>query len=62
MGGQLRVYADVYADPDVPGSGVWFGSFRVSGAGPGDGELQHCVDKVSYIERGKKRAMSNICG
>lgn len=46
MGGQLRVYTDGHFDPDVPGCRVWFGSFREPGPGLGDGQLQHCTDKV----------------
>ena len=46
MGDQLCVYTDGHFDPDVPGSRVWFGSRGEPGAGLGDGQLQHCTDKV----------------
>lgn len=46
VGSQLCVYTDGHSDPDVPGRWVWLGSCREPGAGLGDGQLQHCTDKV----------------
>lgn len=39
VGGQLRVYADGYTDPHVPGSGLWPGSCREPGTGHRGGQL-----------------------
>lgn len=52
MGDQLCVYTDGHFDPDVPGCRVWFGSWGEPGAGLGDGQLQHCTDKVmmTYVQ------------
>lgn len=51
VGGQLCVYTDGHSDPDVPGRWVWLGSCREPGAGLGDGQLQHCTDKVMTCVR-----------
>lgn len=50
VGSQLCVYTDGHSDPDVPGCWLWFGSCREPGSGLGDGQLQHCTDKVmAYV-------------
>lgn len=46
VGDQLCVYTDGNSNLDVPGCWVWFGSCWEPGAGFGDGQLQHCTDKV----------------
>lgn len=39
VGSQLCVYTDGNTDPDVPGSGLWFGSCREPGTGHWDRQL-----------------------